>query len=98
MNGIINENNLTVVKEYEFDKTDILGIDYLIDDVIKRFRKNYFHTFEYRLVYDINFTNNSINEEVNLIITHKSMEFKTEFYGLNRKLKMLDETVLYLIK
>ena len=87
MNEIINENKLFVVKEYEFDKTDIHEIDYLLNDVIKDCRRNYFHTFEYRLVYDINFTNNSNNEEVNLIITHKSMEFKTEFYALNKKIK-----------
>ena len=87
MNGIINENKLTVVKEYEFDKTDIHEIDYLTNDVIKHCRKNYFHTFEYRLVYDINFTNISNNEEVNLIVTHRSMEFKSEFYGLNKKIK-----------
>ena len=40
-------------------KKDIHEIDYLLDDVIKHCRKNYFHTFEYRLVYDINFTNNN---------------------------------------
>ena len=68
-------------------KKDIHEIDYLLDDVIKDCRKNYFHTFVYKLVYDINFTNNSNNEEVNLIITHRSMEFKTEFYGLNKKIK-----------
>ena len=87
MNGIINENKLTVVKEYKFGKKDIHEIDYILDDVIKDCRKNYFHTFEYKLVYDINFTNISNNEEVNLIITHKSMEFKIEFYGLNKKIK-----------
>ena len=87
MNEIINKNKLFVVKKYEFDEKDIHEIDYLLDDVIKDCRRNYFHTFEYNLVYDINFTNNSNNEEVNLIITHKSMEFKTEFYGLNKKIK-----------
>ena len=87
MNEIFNENNLFVVKEYEFDKKDIHEIDYLLDDVIKDCRRNYFHTFEYKLVYDINFTNISNNEEVNLVITHKSMEFKTEFYGLNKKIE-----------
>ena len=86
MNEIINENKLFVVKEYKFDKKDIHEIDYLLDNVIKDCR-NYFHTFEYRLVFDINFTNISNNEEVNLIITQKSMEFKTEFYGLNKKIK-----------
>ena len=84
---MINKNKLFVVKEYEFDKKDIHEIDYLLEDVIKDCRKNYFHTFEYKLVYVNNFTNISNNEEVNLIITHKSMEFKTEFYGLNKKNK-----------
>ena len=87
MNEIINENKLFVVKKYEFDKTDIHKIDYLLDGVIKDCRRNYFHTFEYKIVYDINFTNISNNEEVNLTITHKSMEFRTEFYGLNKKIK-----------
>ena len=87
MNEIINENKLFVVKEYKFDKKGIHEIDYLLDNVIKDCRRNYFHTFECRLVYDINFTNISNNEEVNFIITHKSMEFKTEFYGLNKKNK-----------
>ena len=85
MNGVIKEDKLTVVKECEFDKTDIHEIDYLLDDVIKHCRKNYFHTFEYRLVYDINFTDISNNEKINFVVTHKSMEFKTEFYGLNKK-------------
>ena len=42
MNGIINENKLTVVKEYDFDKTDIHEIDFLLDDVIKPCRKTIF--------------------------------------------------------
>ena len=87
MDGLLNDNQLTVVKEYKFDKTDIHEIDYLLGDVINHCRKNYFHTFEYKLVYDIKFTNISNYEEVNLIVTHRSMEFKTEFYGLNKKIK-----------
>ena len=85
MNEIINENKLFVVKEYKFNKKDIHEIDYILKDVIKDCRINYFHTFEYKLVYNINFTNISNNEEVNFIITHKSNEFKTEFYSLNKK-------------
>ena len=87
MNETINENKLFVVKEYKFGEKDIREIDYILDDVIKDCRTNYFHTFEYKLVYDINFTNISNNEVVNLIITHKSKEFKSEFYGLNKKIK-----------
>ena len=87
MNEIINENKLFVVKEYECDKTDIHKIDYILDDVIKDCRKKYFHSFEYRIIYDLCFKNISNNEEVNFAVTHRSMEFKTEFYGLNKKIK-----------
>ena len=87
MNVIINENQLTIVKEYDFDKPDIHEIDYLLDDIIKDCRNKYFHTFENRLVFDVNFTNVSNNEEINFTITHRAMEFKTEFYGLNKKIK-----------
>ena len=87
MNDITNENQLIVVKEYEFDKTDIHEIDYILDDVIKDCRKKYFHSFEYRIIYDLCFKNISNNEEVNFAVTHRSMEFKTEFYGLNKKIR-----------
>ena len=87
MNDMTNENQLIVVKEYEFDKTDIHKIDYILDDVIKDCRKKYFHSFEYRIIYDLCFKNISNNEEVNFAVTHRSMEFKTEFYGLNKKIK-----------
>ena len=42
MNDMTNENQLIVVKEYEFDKTDIHEIDYILDDVIKDCRKSIF--------------------------------------------------------
>ena len=81
MNGILNER--TVVKEYDFNEPDSHEIFYLFDDLIKVCRNKYFHTFEYTLAYDIKFTNSSKNEKVNFTISHRSMEFKTEFYGLN---------------
>ena len=83
MNGILNES--TVVEECDFIQTDIHKIDYLLDYIIKDCRNKYFHTFAYRLVYDIKFTNISNNEEVNFTITHRSLEFETEFYCLNKK-------------
>ena len=57
MNGIMHENQLTVVNKYHFDKLDIHEKDYLLDDITKDCRKKCFHPFEFRLVYDINFTN-----------------------------------------
>ena len=98
MDGIKNENHLTIVKEYEFDKSDIHEMDCLLDDIIKECRERFFHTLEYRLVYDIQATKFSNIEEVNFTITHRSMEFKTECYFLKKKSKMLEKMVLYLNK
>ena len=83
MNDILKES--TVVEESNFNKPDLLEIEYLFDDIIRNCRNKYFHTFEYRLVYDVKFTNISSNEEVSFTITHRSLEFKTEIYGLNKK-------------
>ena len=80
-------NESTVVKEYEFNKPDINQMDYLLDGIIKDCGNNDFNTFDYRLVYDTIFTNNSNNEEVNFTITHTSMEFKAEFHGLKKNQK-----------
>ena len=87
MSRTMNENQLFIGKKYEFGEKSIHEIDYILRDVVKDCSKNYFHTFEYKLVYDINFTNISNNEEVSLIITHNKFQFKTEFYGLNKKIK-----------
>ena len=83
----MNENQLTVVEEYDSNKTDVLELDYFFDDIIKGCRNKSFHTFEYRPVHDTNFTKISNIEEINFTITHRSIKFETEFYGLNRKIK-----------
>ena len=83
----MNENQSTIVKEYDFIKTDILELEYLLDDIIKDCRNKCFHTFEYYLVYGIKFTNTSNNEEVSFTTTHRSMEIKTELFGFNKKIK-----------
>ena len=85
MNGILNQS--TVVKEYEFNNADIDEVDYLLDKIIKDCRKKYFHLFEYRCVYDIKFTNITNNEAVILPTSLGYMEFKSEYYGLNKKIK-----------
>ena len=46
MNGVMNENRLTIVEEYEFDKPLILKIDSIIDEVIRDCLNKYVHTFD----------------------------------------------------
>ena len=55
MNIILNRN--TVLKENDFISPGIGEVDYLLDTVIKDCSKKYFHSFEYRCVYDKKFTN-----------------------------------------
>ena len=68
MNGILNE--ITVVKEYEFIRPEIDEVDYLLDKIMKDCRKKFFHTFEFKGVYDLKVPNITNKEEVILIFNH----------------------------
>ena len=82
MNALINENELKVVKKYEFDNPVITEIDSIIDESIKDCYNKYFHdTFDINYEYDLNFTNIN-NEIVNLKISDKTVGM----YELNKKL------------
>ena len=48
MNGIINENQLTIAKENEYDKPLIHKLNNVTDNVIRDFHDNFFLTFKYR--------------------------------------------------
>ena len=78
----MNEIESYLVKEYNFVNPLIKKIDSLIDNTVRDCYKNYFHKFKYRLVYDINFTNNTNSETVNFTISDKCMGV----YELNKKL------------
>ena len=77
----MNENQLTIVKEYEFDDPLIQKIDSPIDKSKRDCHKNYFHTFEHICEYNLNFTNLGNNEIVNFTNADKSMGL----YELNKK-------------
>ena len=87
MNGITNENQLTVVKEYNFVNPLIQKIDSTIDNSIRDCHNKYFHTFDHICEYNLNFTNTSNNESVNFTISDKSMGM----YELNKKLTIARE-------
>ena len=73
-----------IVKEYEFDNPLIQNIDSLIDNSIRDCHNKYFYTFDHICEYDIQLTNTTNNESVNLTISEKSMGM----YELNRKLSI----------
>ena len=87
MNGIMNDNQLTVVKEYEFKNPLIQKIDSIINTCYRVCYNNYYHTFEYECVYDLNFTNITNNKTVNFTISDKDLNM----YGLNKKLALARE-------
>ena len=66
MDEIINENKLFVVKRYDFENPLIQSINSIIDKCYRDCHNNYYHTFEYECVYDLNFTN-----DINFTISAK---------------------------
>ena len=82
MNALINENELKVVKEYEYYNPVITEIDSMIDKSIRDCHNKYFHTFDHICEYDLNFTNITNNEIVNFQISDKTMGM----FELNKKL------------
>ena len=87
MNGIMNENQLHLVKEYNFVNPLIQQIDSKIDNSIRDCHNKYFHTFDHICEYDLNFTNILDNESVNFIISDKCMGM----FELNKKLTLARE-------
>ena len=87
MDGIMNENQLTVVKEYNFDNPLIQKIDSIIDKSIRDCHNKYFHTFDHICEYDLNFTNITNNETINFTISDKCMGM----FELNKKLAIARE-------
>ena len=69
----MNNNQLTIVKEYEFDNLLIQNINSIVSECYRDCHNKLFHTFDFICEYNLNFTNNSNNESVNFTISDKSM-------------------------
>ena len=82
MNGIKNENQLTIANENEFDNPSIQKLDSLIDNSTRDCHNDCFHTFDHKCEYDLYFTNITNNESVYFTNSNKSMGM----YELNKKL------------
>ena len=83
----MNENQLTIVKEYKFDNPLFQKIDSLIDNSIRDCHHKYFHTFDHICEYNLIFTNTNNNESVSFTISDKNMGM----YELNKKLAVARE-------
>ena len=83
----MNDNQLTIVKEHEFDNPLIQKIDAPIDNYIGGCHNNYFHTFDHICEYDLNFTIITNNETVKFTISEQRMDS----YELGKKLAIARE-------
>ena len=83
----MNENELYVVKEFEFDNPIFHKIDPIIGGCYRDCHNKYFHTFKDVCIYDIKLTNITNNEIINITISDKSMHL----YELNKKLLVARE-------
>ena len=59
-------NEIVIVKEYEFDKPLIQKIDSIVDNSLSECHNKYFHTFDHICEYNINFTNITNIEIINV--------------------------------
>ena len=80
----VNENQLTIVKKYEFNNILLKDIDYIINRSIRDCYNNYFQPIRIEISYNIEFGKISNNEKINLTISDKSLNI---FY-LNKKLSI----------
>ena len=69
----MNENELYVVKKYNFDNPPIQKINSIISECYRDCHHKYFHTFDFICEYNLNFTNNINNESVIFTISDKRM-------------------------
>ena len=74
MNDMMNENQLTIVQNCEFEKPLIHEVDSIFDNCTTGCHIIYFHTFEYKCVYDKELENIRYNDIFNLTIFDESMK------------------------
>ena len=68
--------------EYKFDNPLVHKIDSIIDKCYTDCHKKFFHTFKYRCINEINFTNTRNNERTNLPFSDENLGL----FELNKKL------------
>ena len=82
MHGIMNENQLTIFKDYEFDKSLIQKIDSKTDKSLRDCHKIYFPTIEYICEDAIKLTIITNNEAIDITIFDK----RIGLFELSKKL------------
>ena len=90
MDGILNNNQLTIVKEYNFDNPLVQNINSIFSECYKDCYHKYFHTFEFICEYNLYFINTNNNEAVNFTISYKNIGM----YELNQKLTLAKQRSL----
>ena len=92
MDGIMNENQLTIFKENEFDNPLIQKIDSIINECVRDCHYKYFHTFDHVCEHDLKFTNITNIETVIFTISDKCMGM----YVLKKKISKSSWKLFYI--
>ena len=80
----MNENQISIVKKYEYISLNIQEIDYIFDKCIKDCYINYFQPIRNICLYNIEFTNISDDNIINISISDKYLTMSE----LNKKLSI----------
>ena len=74
-----------LVKYDEFIRLEMDEVKCILNDTNQDCRNDYFHSFEYRCVYDILFINTENNEGVISTVIIGFMKFKSQLHGLKNQ-------------
>ena len=91
------EENGTDVKDYELIGPEIDVVIFILNDILKNV-EIFFHSFEYRCVYDFKFISMENFSEIILTIFIGHMKIKSHFYGLTKKSEKRWKLDLNLVK
>ena len=69
----MNKNQITLAKDYKFDKPLSHKTDSIVDNCNRDCVNKYFHTLEYECVYEIKLTNIKNIEKFTITISDKCM-------------------------
>ena len=107
MDGITNENQLTIVKEYKFDEPAVNKIDSIIDNCFRDCHNKFYHTFKDDCIYEIKLTKITNNEIMNISVCGKSIHqfelnkilalARQQGYRFNQITKLTKKIVIYQI-
>ena len=70
----MNQNELYLVEEYDFDNPLCSEMDSVLDGCFKDCHNKYFHKFKYECLFDFKFKKVAKNATINFTVSGKNMD------------------------